>query len=115
MDAGGKVNLKLILGTGRMACMKSTLSVPDARDAILWLGTSGAYKIWIDGKELAAREIAARKVEAGTDTVFLRLNKGDNELAISVAAGPKAWACSVSLSDVEDEAIEGLEVKTSRP
>ena len=54
-----------------------------------------------------------RPAEDGSDTVSINLNKGNNDLVISVAASPREWACFASVSGMEDEAIEGLEVKTS--
>ncbi len=95
----GDVNLGALLGGNhRAAYLRTRVSVPTARDAILELGSDDGLKAWINGKLVCANN-AAGALKRGSYRVQLRLDPGTTTLLLKVVQGTGEWGATARFTD----------------
>ena len=70
--------------------LRATLTVPEAADARLELGSDDGLKAWLNGKEVCAHP-TDRPLVIGQDKVSVRLEKGANTLLLKITQGGSYW------------------------
>ncbi len=90
------------------------IKVPHKMDAALHLGTSGAYKVWVDGQPVGEGE-AYRNAHPLQETHGVHLDAGWHRVLIKVGVEESAWGFSPRVSDAKGRAIKGLEVAGAPP
>ena len=80
------------------------VSVDEAQDVVLKLGSDDGVKVWVNG-ELAHANDAARPVAVDQDTAAARLEAGSNRILVKVRQGGGGWGMVVRIVDADGNAI----------
>lgn len=72
-----------LMGDLRSYYLYRTVDVPTARETIFSLGSDDGFRFWVNGKEMAKRQIV-RGVAADQELVQVTLNPGKNELLFKI-------------------------------
>ena len=106
-DPQGAVDLKKVLGPlkGTVAYAYATVEVPEARRVYLRSGSIAAMKIFLNGKEVFAREEYHHGTRIDQYAVRVPLLKGKNEILVKVCQNEQvepwaqAWAFQLRICD----------------
>lgn len=81
-----------------LAYLQSAVHSDEARDAVLRVSSSGSYAIWLNGIEVARRDVE-REFRLDQDTIAVRLGAGWNRLLIKSATTQGTWGFRVRITD----------------
>jgi hypothetical protein len=100
-------------GDRRLAYVATHIHVRQAEQALLWFGTRDCWRIWVNGKEVAARNVRAMN---GADRwrVPCSLEAGVNTVIILAEDHGYEWTFWFRVSDPEGFAIPGLLTSPSK-
>ncbi|MGQ0552258.1 MAG: DUF3857 domain-containing protein [Planctomycetota bacterium] len=92
---------------------------PGERDVVLRLGSSGAFKVFLNGRELLARDVE-RPHRADQDRVVLRLIPGWNQLLVKSCVETGNWSLELRLTELDgrpatDLVVDSAQVRTPEP
>ncbi|MBL4688921.1 MAG: DUF3857 domain-containing protein [Nannocystaceae bacterium] len=106
---GGYVSFDDVLRPNEQVVAYATcwVKVEASTDAVLHLGTGGAYTAWVDGSEIGRGE-AYRHAHPLQDAHALRLNKGWNRILMKVGAMDGLWGFHASLRALDGTRLKGL-------
>lgn len=104
----GIVNLNKVLGkqSNCIAYLKTTVTVPNAVSAMLYVGSDDGAVVFLNGKEIH-RSGLMRAFSADEDKIPVQLNAGDNTLLLKVLQGGGDWAARARLCDANGQALPG--------
>lgn len=113
---GGYVSFDDVLRPNQQVVGYATcwVHVPKATDAVVHLGTGGAYAVWVDGAEIGRGE-AYRLPHPLQDAHAVTLPAGDHRVLVKVGAMDGMWGFYASIRALDGTAIEGLRVMTEPP
>ncbi|HEX3697303.1 MAG TPA: DUF3857 domain-containing protein [Polyangia bacterium] len=74
------------------------VSSDSPREGVLRLGTVGPFKVWINGRLGAARDVV-RTASLDQDAVAIRLRRGTNRILLKTVVTDGAWRVFVRLTD----------------
>ncbi|HEY2904018.1 MAG TPA: DUF3857 domain-containing protein [Polyangia bacterium] len=74
------------------------VSSDSAREGVLRLGTVGPFKVWINGRLAATRDVV-RTASLDQDAVAIRLRRGTNRILLKTVVTDGAWRVFVRLTD----------------
>lgn len=83
-----------------LAYLQSAIHSDEERDAVLRVSSSGAYAIWLNGEEVARRDVE-REFRLDQDTIAVRLGAGWNRLLIKSATTQGGWGFRARITDAE--------------
>ncbi len=89
---------RVIGGDDRVAFLRTRIHAPEARDAVLELGTNDGCRVWWNG-ELIHSLNEGRPLTPGQDKLPVTLNAGPNDLMIAVFQHGAAWGAAARLVD----------------
>ncbi len=106
------INLRKLLGNenNAVAYLSAAIDAPEARDAVLELGSNDGLKVWLNGEVVLAKN-ASRGCKPGDDKVNLKLSAGRNELLLKVTQYGGGWSTCARLVSPEGGPVAGLEVE----
>jgi len=86
----------------------TTVDVPRRTRARLWTSVDGAYRVWVNGEQVAALDesLGAEPVREWWD---VELDRGSNEIVVKVAVETGPAGFYLRLTDRRGNAISGLE------
>ncbi|UCD52120.1 MAG: ankyrin repeat domain-containing protein [Phycisphaerales bacterium] len=107
------VNLMVTYGSRRYAVAYAwaEIEIPEARSALLGIGSDDAVKVWLNG-ELIHKNWTVRTAEPDDDVVLADFQAGRNRLLLKVQNGKDFWGFACRLLDAE-ALTERLEVVVS--
>lgn len=88
---------------------QTQIVVPCAQDAVLRLGSDDGIKVWLNGTQVFANN-TIRAVQAGNDTVPVRLRAGRNDLLLKVTQDTDQWGFIAEVCDTTGRVPAGLRV-----
>ncbi|MCA9071610.1 MAG: hypothetical protein KDA84_21940 [Planctomycetaceae bacterium] len=95
-DEYGVVNIRTDIKNYKGSCMYATTTFESDKDQTvqLRLGTPNAWKLWVNGKEVFAREEYHRGTKMDQYRVSADLKKGENEILVKVCQNEQTqdWA-----------------------
>ena len=91
-STSGFVHLNPLFAQQTAACAYAVVYVksPTAREAVIWAGSSGGHKIWLNGWEVFSI-LRQRKAKLGQDRVAVQLQAGWNEVLLKVPQRQGEW------------------------
>lgn len=92
-----------------VAYLATALEPVDPGPVVLRLGTSGPFKVFLGGREVASRTVE-RPLGQDQDLVVLPLEAGWNQLLIKLAVEEGPWVVEARLTDLEGRPHEGVRV-----
>ena len=93
-----------------VAYLATAVRVDSARDACLWLGTSGEVKVW-HGTRLALARKVQRSYHRDQDRVVLALQPGWNPILVKLGHEEDgAWAASARLTGLDGAPLRDIEI-----
>ncbi len=98
---------KVIGGEDRVAYLRTRIWSPDARDAVVELGTNDGCKMWFNGA-LAHSFSEGRALQPGQDKIAVKLNQGWNTLLLAVYQQGGAWAACARVTQPDGAPQTGL-------
>lgn len=107
----GYVDLDTLLRPNMSVCaiLATGIESDRAREAHLFLGAGGAYRVYLNGAEIA-REEAYRGPLLDRDSYPLALRQGDNRLAIKLCAERGTMGLYARVRGANGEALKGVKV-----
>jgi hypothetical protein len=107
-DAPHVVDLNRILGGDhRAAYLRSVITVPEAQQALLAVGSDDGIKVWLNG-EVVHADNASRGLTPDEDKVDVDLRAGENVLMLKVTEGGGDWAATARLTRPDGARIPGM-------
>jgi len=99
-------------GDRRLAYAATHFRVQEKQDALLWLGTRDAWRIWLNGREVQSRQVRGLN---GKDRwrIPCKFRKGINTMILLLEDFNYEWTFHCRVSDPEGAAIPGLLNSTS--
>lgn len=91
-----------------VAYLQALVKSPKAMPVALRLGTSGSYKVFINGRVAGKRREARRPARADQDTIGLHLGRGVNRLVIKLASGDGPLNVFARLTRPDGAELEGI-------
>ncbi len=85
--------------------VRTTVNSPDARDAVLLLGSNDGMKVWLNGEEVYAFP-SGRVLTPDEDKVNVSLDEGANALMMKVTNHGGAWGATARLTALDGQAME---------
>ncbi len=103
----GSIRLSAITRPSSQVCgyVASWIQVDEPRDVVLHLGSVGAYKVWIDGEEVLAKDVYRVWAYPDTDAVGLTLDAGWHEVLIKSCVLTGGWEMFVRTTTPEGEPL----------
>ncbi|MBV9865388.1 MAG: HEAT repeat domain-containing protein [Abitibacteriaceae bacterium] len=80
---------------------------PDARKAIVSVGSDDGIKVWINGKQVIANN-ANRPAAPGTDQANVDLNAGWNQVLLKITQGGGEWGYYFDLLDAQKKPMTDI-------
>lgn len=110
----GQVHLDSILrpDTQAVAYLATAVHADEPGPVVLRLGTTCAYKLFLDGTELASREVE-RPLRSDQDHVLLDLRQGWNQLLLKTAVQEGPWRVEARLTDLQGRPARGVESRSA--
>ncbi len=99
-------------GNNRVAYLRTKITVPQAQELQLEVGSDDAIKVWVNGK-LVHSNNASRGNEPGQDKVKIKLEEGENVLMLKVINGGGGWGTNARLRTLDDKKVKGMKVKAA--
>ncbi|MCO5053122.1 MAG: FG-GAP-like repeat-containing protein [Verrucomicrobiae bacterium] len=96
--------------TDCVAYLKAEINAPEARPAVLLLGSDDGVKAWLNGAEVHRNNVD-RGLVADQDVALVELKQGVNELRLKITQGAGGWVACARLVGMEGQPIPGLTVK----
>ena len=96
-----------------VAYLATALESTEARDLVLRLGTSAPFRVFLNGSEIAARDVERPRF-ADQDRVLLRLGPGWNELLVKLAVEEGAWSFEARLTDLDGQPARSCRIDSTR-
>jgi Tfp pilus assembly protein PilF len=97
-----------------LAYLATAVRVATPRDVALHLGSTGAFKVWVDGTLVLARKVQ-RPMQDDQDRVAVALAPGWNHLLVKLCVEEnEPWIAQVRLSELDGRPLRDLEVDSSR-
>lgn len=96
-----------------VAYLKAELSVPQATDAILLMGSDDGIKAWINGQVVHSNNVDRGQV-ADQDMAPVKLKKGANELLLKISQGGGGWSACARIVGPDGKPLKGLRVKDQK-
>lgn len=93
-----------------VAYLKAELSVPQATEAILLMGSDDGIQAWINGQQVHSNNIDRGQI-TDQDMAPVTLKQGANELRLKVSQGGGGWSACARLVGPDGHPLEGLHVK----
>ena len=97
-----------------LAYLVTWIEVPETTDAVLRVGSSGAYRIWIDDTEVMALDVD-RPIRLDQEAIPVRLSAGWHRLRILSGQTKGRWAFRIRVTDDAGAAIPTLRTTGERP
>jgi tetratricopeptide (TPR) repeat protein len=97
-----------------VAYLQTFVSSSKVQPAVLRLGTAGAYKVFLGGREVAAREVY-RASRPDQDAVAFWLGRGVQRLAIKSAVDDGRWELHARLTRPDGGPLPGVAFSTRVP
>ncbi|MCI0650456.1 MAG: DUF3857 domain-containing protein [Planctomycetes bacterium] len=90
--------------------------ISSAREQVvaLRIGTAGSYALWLNGKEIARRDVE-RPLAFDQESVAVRLAAGWNRLLLKSAHTKGTWALRVRVTDAAGHAATGIDFAAEMP
>lgn len=85
------------------------LDAPEARDAVLALGSDDGVKVWLNG-EVVHENVIGRPYTSRSDLIPIYLNAGMNMLLVKVSQGNGGWAFGAHLEDENGRELSEVRV-----
>jgi HEAT repeat protein len=106
-DPTGHVNLKQIVSRQDFMCayMMTEFDLDEPTEAVMLIGSDDDVFVWLNG-ELVHKFIGDRGWRADQDTVNVKLNAGTNTLLLKVLNGRAQWAASVRFLTPDGKPID---------
>lgn len=98
---------KYLGGEERVAYLRTRVWSPDARGAVLELGTNDGCKVWLNGAQVHAVN-TGRVMTPGEDKVALSLKAGWNTLMVAVYQQGGGWGACARLAGPDGAALQGV-------
>lgn len=97
-----------------VAYLATAIRVESARDAVLWLGTSGEVKVW-HGSRLALARKVQRSYHRDQERVVLALQPGWNPILVKLGHEEDGgWAASARITALDGGPLQEFEVDSRR-
>jgi len=93
-----------------VAYLKAEITVPEATEAMLLMGSDDGIKAWLNGQVVHSNNIDRGQV-ADQDVAPVKLKQGASELMLKVTQGGGGWSACARLVGPDGHPIEGLTVK----
>ncbi len=90
--------------------LKAELSVPQATDAMLLMGSDDGIQAWVNGQRVHSNNIDRGQI-ADQDMAPVTLKQGANELLLKISQGGGGWSVCARLVGPDGRPLEGLRVK----
>ena len=110
-DGYGSWTVDLSKFFGKQNCvayLRTLVSSPTERAAILELGSDDGVKAWLNGRVVHAQNVF-RSHEPGEDTVNVTLKQGRNELLLKITQDKHGWAASACFTDETAKVLKDLQ------
>lgn len=92
-----------------LAYLVTWIDAPEATDAVLRIGSTGAYRVWLGETEVAALDVE-RPIHLDQDAIPVRLHSGVQRLRILTGQTKGPWRFRVRISDDAGDPLPGLTV-----
>jgi len=92
-----------------LAYLVTWIDAPEPTDAVLRIGSSGAYRVWIDGVEVAALDVE-RPIRLDQDAVPVRLRAGAQRMMILSGQTKGRWAFRIRITDDAGSPLPALSI-----
>ncbi|MBD3400050.1 MAG: DUF3857 domain-containing protein [Candidatus Coatesbacteria bacterium] len=103
----GPLRLSAISYPNSQVCgyLAGWLRVDERREVFVRLGAIGAYKLWIDGAEVAAADLYRSRCHPDTATVGVVLEPGWHEVLVKTCCDVGGWEVRLRLTDTAGEPL----------
>jgi transglutaminase-like putative cysteine protease/tetratricopeptide (TPR) repeat protein len=96
-----------------VAYLATAVRVERPRNVCLWLGTSGSFKVWHNGRLALARKLE-RPFRSNQDRVVLALEPGWNPILVKVGVEEnRGWLAAARITGLDGLALKDLTVDSS--
>ncbi|MCC7494081.1 MAG: HEAT repeat domain-containing protein [Fimbriimonadaceae bacterium] len=109
VKGGGLVDFQAmpLRGDNRCGYLRTRVFLAERTEARLELGSDDGAKVWLNGKEVHAKDVP-RGHTFGEDKVDVLLEAGWNELLLKIANGGGDWSASLRIAKRDGSALAGL-------
>jgi len=116
MGIAGQIELGELLRPSEesLAYLVSWIESPKATDAVIRVGSSGAYRIWIDDVEVPPADVE-RPLRLDQDAIPIRLRPGVQQIRILSGQQKGRWAIRVRFTDDAGAPLEDIKVTELPP
>ena len=104
--------LKRLGGQQCVAYARTWIHSDGERDAVLELGSDDGIKVWLNGKQVYALNVA-RALQPGSDKVSVRLREGWNPLLLKITQNNQGWEFCARVRNPDGSHLEGVRCDSS--
>ncbi|MFQ5654337.1 MAG: tetratricopeptide repeat protein [Planctomycetota bacterium] len=97
-----------------VAYLLTHLHAPEPTEAVLRIGSSGSYALWLNGREAARRDVE-RRLHFDQDAVVVRLEEGWNRLLVKSGQTKGSWRFRARLSRRDGAPLAGIRILAALP
>jgi len=94
-----------------VAYLKAELTVPQATDAMLLMGSDDGIKVWLNGTEVHSNNIDRGQI-VDQDMAPITLKSGPNKLLLKITQGGGGWSACARIVGPDGLFLDGLRVKS---